>query len=123
MRDRHAKAEGGFDANQDLDHFVVSRRERNFHLGIGEEHPGPTIPERLSAGSEGGRVLESAPLTAGDEAPLGSAPARKVHPRVARDRLVLRGATLHNLQDATLDVGLGTLFSHPSREECPDLAS
>ena len=61
------------------------------------------------AGSEGGRVLESAPLTAGGEAPLGRAPPRKAHPRVARDRLVLRGATLHNLQDATLDVGLGTL--------------
>lgn len=61
------------------------------------------------AGPRGGRVLEQRELVAGEDGPLGATPPRKATPRPARGRLVLRGARLHNLDDATLDVGLGTL--------------
>ncbi|MHC4379037.1 MAG: excinuclease ABC subunit UvrA, partial [Planctomycetota bacterium] len=61
------------------------------------------------AGSEGGRVVESGPLEASDEAegPLGPPPVRKVERRGGRGRLRLRGATLHNLKETDLDVRLG----------------
>ncbi len=61
------------------------------------------------AGAEGGAVVESGPLRASDaaEGPLGPPPTRKAHRRAGRGHLRLRGATLHNLADADLDVRLG----------------
>ena len=59
------------------------------------------------AGPEGGRVVSSGPLGAGEAHPLGAAPPRKATPREGNGVLRLRGATLHNLRDADLEVRLG----------------
>jgi len=62
------------------------------------------------AGPEGGRVLESGRLDTGDAngaSPLGVAPERKREPRPGTGVLALRGASLHNLRDADLQVHLG----------------
>lgn len=59
------------------------------------------------AGSDGGQVVASGPLRVGDESPLGVAPARNVNRRAGRGHLRLRGATLHNLCEADLDIRLG----------------
>ena len=72
------------------------------------------------AGTEGGRVLENRPLvarpahgTTHEDAqdvpgPLGAPPKRKTTPRTGHGTLSLRGATLHTLRDADLEVRLGT---------------
>ncbi len=61
------------------------------------------------AGTEGGLVVESGPLSPSDalEGPLGPPPTRKAERRAGRGHLRLRGASLHNLDDADLDVRLG----------------
>jgi excinuclease ABC subunit A len=63
------------------------------------------------AGSEGGEVLGSGPLAPAPRdvaGPLGAAPPRKPSPRTGCGSLALRGATLHNLQDADLELRLGS---------------
>ncbi len=55
------------------------------------------------AGSEGGRIVESED----PEHPLGVCPDRRSPRRSPRGLLELRGATLHNLQQADLTVALG----------------
>lgn len=64
------------------------------------------------AGAEGGAIVESGPLELSDAepgspGPLGPPPTRKVERRTGRAHMRLRGASLHNLDDADLDVRLG----------------
>lgn len=61
------------------------------------------------AGAEGGRVVYAGPVGAGPGGvhPLGPAPLAKAERRRGAGVLALRGARLHNLQDADLDVVLG----------------
>lgn len=56
------------------------------------------------AGSQGGRVVHDGALP---EHPLGPAPVPKAVTRKGSGELVLRGATLHNLQSADLHLRLG----------------
>jgi len=56
------------------------------------------------AGPDGGRVLHDGPPPAD---PLGGPPAPKAAPRPGRGAIALRGATLHGLRDADLEVRLG----------------
>ncbi len=65
------------------------------------------------AGSQGGQVIENLPMAGagsggGPTSPLGEPPSRKLNPRQGRRELALRGATLHNLREADLVLGLGT---------------
>lgn len=60
------------------------------------------------AGSQGGEVVESGPVTPGTASLLGEPPEPKLHRRQGRSELALRGATLHNLREADLVLGLGT---------------
>ncbi|MEM9383303.1 MAG: hypothetical protein AAGB93_25400, partial [Planctomycetota bacterium] len=69
-------------------------RSADHHVAVG---PG--------AGPDGGAIVAAGPLP---DDPLGRAPASKAQPRVARGHVRLRGATLHNLRGADLDVHLGT---------------
>ncbi|MCR9159187.1 MAG: AAA family ATPase [Nannocystaceae bacterium] len=55
------------------------------------------------AGSEGGRLVD----VDDPRAPLGPPPTPRARTRAARGTLTLRGASLHNLQDADLHVELG----------------
>ncbi len=61
------------------------------------------------AGAEGGEIVGSGPLEASEAlaGPLGAPPKRKVNRREGHAHLRLRGASLHNLRDADLDVRLG----------------
>ena len=58
------------------------------------------------AGDEGGRVLHAGPPP---PSPLGEVPAPRRDPRPGGARIQLRGATLHNLREADLEVTLGAL--------------
>jgi len=55
------------------------------------------------AGREGGHIVE----IQDQQHPLGTCPDRRRAPRAARGTLVLRGATLHNLENTDLCVSLG----------------
>lgn len=67
------------------------------------------------AGPQGGEVLRSSALQAG-EAPLGETPAAKTCPRLGEGVIELSGATLHGLERVTLPVRLGcfNLVAGPS---------
>jgi len=60
------------------------------------------------AGTEGGRVLQAGPIAAGGAHPLGPPPTPKSPVRAGSGRITLTGARLHNLQNARIDVRMGT---------------
>jgi len=63
------------------------------------------------AGTEGGRLVADEGLAGAHRAPdpLGPPPIAKASPRAGSGRLVLDGATLHNLKAASLELRLGAL--------------